>query len=202
MAEELHALAERCRGQPVRVETLLEATAARGLNWLLIVLALPFVTPLPMPGVSTPFGVLIALIGAGLAAGRRVRLPDRLLHRELSPAVAGRLLDAAAAAARHLGVLARPRLHGVVANGWARRLGGLLISLCGCVMTLPLPVPLSDGIPAATVTLLALGALAGDGLVFLAGCAMFGVTVTFFVVVSRGSVELVARVRRRRRHRL
>lgn len=194
MVRELRGLSERFHAQPVCLGVLLEATAGRGLHWLLLLLALPFVTPLPMPGVSTPFGLLIALVGAGFAVGRKVWMPARLLAWRVPAPLAARLFAGAEGVARRLGFFMRPRLTFIVANGTSRRVAGLLTLVCGGLMTLPIPMPLTDGFPALTVVLLAAGALAGDGLLFLAGCALFGFTLVFFALLSRGGVEVLTRL--------
>jgi hypothetical protein len=65
-----------------------------------------------------------------------------------------------------------------------RRLAGALIALSGLYLVLPLPVPFSNGLPAWTVLLLSASALARDGLCYIAGCVMFAVTTTFFVLLA------------------
>lgn len=194
IAEELHGLTERFKDRPMRIGTMLEVTEGRGLHLLLLLLALPFVTPLPMPGVSTPFGSVIALIGAGFAIGRRTWMPRQILEWEVPARVAGRLFSEMERTLQRMSPLLRPRLTFVVDNAACRRISGGLILMCGTLMTMPIPLPLTDGFPAATVALLAVGALARDGVVFLAGCGMFGFTVTFFAVIALGGVEALTRL--------
>jgi len=192
LTEELHGLAVQFQDRPLRIGMLLELTEGRGLHLLLLLLALPFVTPLPMPGVSTPFGSVIALIGAGFALGRRIWMPRRILEWTVPPPLAGKLFRGVERAMQQMRRVLRPRLTFVVDNAACRRISGLLILVCGALMSLPIPFPLTDGFPAATVSLLAAGALARDGLFFLAGCGMFGFTLMFFAVVVLGSAETLA----------
>ena len=62
---------------------ILAATQGRGFDLLLVLICLPFLTPIPLLGLSTPFGLVVFLIGARLAFGRHPWLPRRLLEREL-----------------------------------------------------------------------------------------------------------------------
>ena len=195
-ARDLHGLGRRFHGRAMAVGDLLDATGTRGFHLLLLVLALPFVTPLPMPGFSTPFGLLIALIGGGLALGRHIWLPGRLRAWQVPAEVTGPLFAGAERAARRFSVLLRPRLEFFLESHACRRFAGLLILVCGSLMSLPLPVPLSDGFPAATVSLLAVGTLARDGIFFLAGCAMFGFTLVFFALVALGGAGALSQLHR------
>ena len=74
----------------------------RGHNALLIFLALPFVTPVPLPGFSTPFGLVIALLGLRMALGLGLALPQRFTERKLPSAVLPRLLLSISRAFRKL----------------------------------------------------------------------------------------------------
>jgi hypothetical protein len=69
-SQELRALTERFADRPVRLSAILEATHGRGFNLLLVLISLPFLTPIPVPGLSTLFGLVVAVIGARLALGK------------------------------------------------------------------------------------------------------------------------------------
>ena len=90
----------------------------------------------------------------------------------------------------------RPRLAFLHEQILYRRLAGVIIALSGLFLVLPLPVPFSNGLPAWTMLLLAAAALARDGLCFIAGCAMFVVATTFFVLLAIGGIEAVEHLRR------
>src|SRR5258708_31025822 len=70
-SEELGALATRFVSQRTRLGDILEATKGRGFDLLLVFITLPFLTPIPLPGFSVPFGLVIFLIGMRLAVGRK-----------------------------------------------------------------------------------------------------------------------------------
>lgn len=76
---ELRYLASQFGERPATLGALLAATQGRGIDLLLLLLALPFLTPIPLLGLSTPFGLVVGLIGMRLAVGRRPWLPQRLL---------------------------------------------------------------------------------------------------------------------------
>ena len=72
--------------------------------------SLPFSTPIPLPGLSTPFGFIIALIGARLSLGQKPWLPQRLLDTRLPPKLFAKVFGAARALLKGFEYFLRPRL--------------------------------------------------------------------------------------------
>lgn len=189
-SRELRDLAVQFEDEPARLVDLLEATKGRGYHLLLVVIALPFLSPVPLPGFSIPFGLVVAFIGARLALGQRPWLPARLLERPLPPRFLGRVLRGAGKVVRFLEWFLRPRLEFLHEHFLYRRLAGVLIMVSGLYLVLPLPVPFSNGLPAWAVLLLAASALERDGLCFVAGCVMFAVATAFFLLLAFGGAQL------------
>ncbi|MDB6151750.1 MAG: Exopolysaccharide synthesis, ExoD [Chthoniobacteraceae bacterium] len=188
-SQELRDLAAEFAERPVRFGEILEATKGRGFHLLLVLIALPFLTPIPLPGFSVPFGLVVAVIGARMALGQRPWLPKKLLSRELPPGFLLKVLTATGRVLKILERFLRPRLVFLHEQVLYRRLAGALISLSGLYLVLPLPVPFSNGLPAWTVLLLSAAALERDGLCFIAGCAMFMVATAFFVLLALGGAQ-------------
>src|SRR5690606_18121384 len=63
---------------------LLERLGERGLLILCMVLTLPFLLPVSIPGPSLPFGMVIALNGVGIFTHAAPWLPDRLMSRRFA----------------------------------------------------------------------------------------------------------------------
>jgi hypothetical protein len=190
-SQDLRGLAQQFAGRPARLSEILTATQGRGFYLLLLLIGLPFLTPVPLPGISTLFGFVVLLIGTRLALGQRPWLPEKLLQRELPARLIARILAAASRMVRWLEVLLRPRLDFLHEQWIYRRIAGTLIMLSGLLLLLPLPIPLTNSFPALTVVLLAAGAMERDGLFFLAGCVMFAVTLTYFGLLAFGGVHLL-----------
>jgi hypothetical protein len=168
LSAELEALRARTQGQSLTLGELHRALDARGPALLLLLLALPFCV-IAIPGLSTPFGLAIGLIGACLALGREPRLPRCLLQRRLPPERAGPLLAGAARMARRLEGPVRPRWAFLHAGPGMARLAGVSVALAGLGLMLPLPIPFSNALPAWAVVLLAMGLMEQDGLFVLLG---------------------------------
>ncbi len=195
-SQELRELAARFAERPVRLGEILEASQGRGFNLLLLLIALPFLTPIPLPGFSLPFGLVVAVIGARLALGQKPWLPQKLLTHELPPRLFSKLLKAASRVVKWLEFFLRPRLFWMNDHIVFRRVAGALIALSGLFLLAPLPIPFTNALPAATVLLLAAGALERDGLAFLAGCGMFVVTTAYFLLLAFGGVQAFEHLRR------
>lgn len=181
------AFAERA----VRLRDVLEVMHSRGYTVLLILLALPFCTPIPLPGLSAPFGLVIAFIGLRLALGRKPWLPARLLDTQLPPKFFPRFLAATRQLLRRLEHFLKPRLGHLVRWPLARRVMGAMICVCGLLMMLPLPIPFSNGLPALAVVLLAAAMLEEDGYFAIAGGGVFLLALAFFAAILWGGAEIV-----------
>lgn len=186
---ELQMLAEKFADRPAQLSEILEATHGRGFALLLIFISLPFVTPIPLPGLSTPFGLTVALIGARLAIGKKPWLPRRLLEWKLPSGFLTKILRAAGRVVRVLEFLLKPRWLFIHDSGVFQKAAGTMILLSGLLLLLPLPIPFTNLFPAATVVLLAASSLERDGVCFLAGCVMFALGVAYFVLLSFGGVH-------------
>ena len=163
--EKLHA---QVKGKSLTLAELKHALKGRGSAMLLILLALPFCF-ITIPGLSTPFGIAICLIGGCLVMGREPWLPPFVMRRRLSTARLAQLLTGATKVARQLEKFVRPRLAFLHAGPGMFRLIGLGIVIASLGLMLPLPIPFSNSIPAYAVVLLAIGMMENDGLCVLLG---------------------------------
>jgi hypothetical protein len=193
---ELGDLVARFDDRPVRFGEILEATQGRGFHLLLLLIALPFVGPIPLPGFSLPFGLAVTLLGTRLALDKKPWLPRMLLRRELPPHALAKWLGAVSRVMRGVEYFLKPRLGFVPDHVGFRRVAGFLIALSGLMLMLPFPLPFSNSLPAWTVILLAAGALGRDGLFFFAGCASFVLSVAFFTFVALGGAGLWEKIHR------
>jgi hypothetical protein len=190
-SQDLRDLAQHFAGRPARLSEILTATQGRGFNLLLLIIGLTSLTPIPLLGLSSVFGLMVLTIATQLALGRQPWLPEKLLQRELPARFIARLLASASRVVRWLEFLLRPRLDFLHEQWIYRRIAGILIMLSGLFWLLPLPIPLSNSFPALTVVLLAAGAMERDGLFFLAGCVAFTVTLAYFGLLAFGGAHVL-----------
>lgn len=149
---------------------LLERIGEQGLLLFTVVLCIPFLFPVGPPGVSTAFGLVILLIGVGVARNRVPWLPDRLLDRPLSVATVLPILVKGRQVCLRLERVVRPRWLQLTAGATVNVVHGSALVFAALVLMAPLPfIPLSNTLPGGAILLLALGLAERDGLLVLAG---------------------------------
>jgi hypothetical protein len=195
LSDELAGLVITFGARPVRLHEVMATLRGRAYTLLIFLLALPFCTPIPLPGLSMPFGVVIALLGFRLALNRRPWLPERLLQVTLPPKFFSRSLGGARRLVRLLETFLRPRLRPVLEWRILRHGCGVIIFICGLLLLLPLPIPFSNGLPAITVVLITGATLESDGAVMVGGLAAFLVTLSFYAALAWGGFEGVELLR-------
>jgi len=168
LSTDLELLQARVKGRSLTLVELKQSLKGRGSAMLLILLALPFCF-IAIPGLSTPFGIAICLIGGCLVMGREPWLPRFILCRRLSSTRLAQLLTGAIKVARQLEKFVRPRLGFLHTGPGMLRVIGLGIVIASLGLMLPLPIPFSNSIPAWAIVLLAIGMMENDGLCVLLG---------------------------------
>lgn len=193
LSAQLRQLADREEHQELTLGGLMDELQGRVYTLLLLVLALPMCQPVPLPGLSTPFGVAIALLGLRFALSQRPWMPKRLLATKLSGSFFPAVMRGGA---RVLGVfekLLHPRMTGVFEFGQMRFLAGAVVCFCGLLLLLPLPIPGTNMLPALTVILTAAAFSERDGYCLIAAGIAFLLTLAFFGALVWGGAEIISR---------
>jgi hypothetical protein len=186
IARVLDAFAHR----EVTLGEIVELMRQRAYSFVLLLVALPFCTPVPLPGLSTPFGLVIAFIGLRIACGLHPWLPRRMLALRLPAKWLPKMFRAVERPVRWIERVLRPSLPVLVKNGLARQLHGAMILVCGLLLLLPLPVPFTNFFPAVAIALLACAMMEGDGRFSIAGAAFFLAALAYFALLAFGGAAL------------
>ena len=110
LSQSLARILEDTEGaQPLTANQVIARTEGRGMYLVLILLSLPFVAWVSVPGMSTVFGPMIGWLGLRLALGKVARLPAKLGDRALSPKVKQTILGGGMKFFRWLEKAVRPR---------------------------------------------------------------------------------------------
>ena len=191
LSAELHALNQRFGQEPVSLGEVIDVMGERAYSLLLVLLALPFFTPVSLLGISTVVGAVIAYLGLRLMLGLRPRLPGTLRARRLPPRFFGRILRGAEHVIRFFERITRRRLTRLATDDWMHRAIGAGIVAAALFLMAPLPVPFSNFLPAVAIAALAVGRMEEDGGLVLAGFVMLLVTAVFFALLAFFGVEVV-----------
>ena len=156
-----------------------EAVGEKGFGLILMVLSLPSALPIPAPGYSTPFGIVIALIALQMMLGRQTLwIPPRLKTVRIKPALARTMLGAASRFLHKLEHWICPR------QLWIRtRTGqaGLATVILVMASLMVLPIPLTNTFPAMVIFLIGVGLSEEDGLLAIAA---FGIGLLAIVLYA------------------
>ena len=194
LSEELELILREFDVEEVTLREVMTVLHGRGFILLMLLLSLPFCTPIPLPGLSTPLGCIILLIAIRLALGQKPWLPARFLDLRLPPATFRRVFAFTRRLVLGFERLLRPRLPWVSAGPRLQQLHAVPIIVCALYLLLPLPVPFSNVIPAWAIILLAAGLLERDGAFILAGYGCAALATVFFGaigVLGVGAVDII-----------
>lgn len=157
---------------------LLEILGPIGPAALMVTLPLPFCTPLQIPGLSTPFGLLLLVVGVQFGWRDQLWCPEFVGRRLIKAAQLDMLARFTDKATYMLRNVFRPRWTLLVTTKWSHRMTGVGVVACALVMTTPLPIPLSNMLVAIPMVLMGLSLLAKDGILLMVswGLTLCGLT--------------------------
>ena len=158
--------------EKVCVFDLLEALHERGFGFLLFIFALPAAIPLPGLGINLIIAAPLVFLTVQQAMGRHmIWIPESMKYKSINRMKFEAMLNKALPMVQRLEVFIRPRLGFVTQGLFSHLIGffGLIMALSICI-----PLPLTNTVPAMGIALMALGVIMRDGLAVIAG-AILGV---------------------------
>jgi hypothetical protein len=167
--------------QRITVRRLFEAIGEQGLLLFCMILMLPFLLPVSVPGVSTIFSIVVILVGISVTLNRIPWLPERLMKRELDAKSLVNAMEHGANTFARIDRVIRPRLLFMSDSAVTNRLNGVMFIFGGILLVFPFGlVPFSNTLPGLAILLLAAGIIQRDGLLIIAGYVMNVVTIIYF----------------------
>jgi hypothetical protein len=188
LSTDLRELLAVADGRTLTLGELEAILQGRGVALFLLLLSIPFVFPLPIPGLSTPFGIVILLMGIRIACGRKPSLPVFILRRTVKYSSLEKIVNLGLKLCAKMEKVVKPRMHFLQRWPGMINLIGVGIALAGLLLCLPLPIPLSNSIPALAVIFLTAGMIERDGLLVLLGyvAALVAWVYVFFMFAAIG----------------
>jgi len=176
------------RAEGLTVGGLVDKAEEAGFGFVIGVLTL---IAIPFVGLSTPFGLVIALLGGQLMLGRtRPWLPARARRRALTLAMLDRVLGLLLRRTQWLARLSRRRWEPLIRP---RVIGGGIV-LLALGLALPLPIPGSNLVFLAPLFLYAVGILERDGLWIVLGHVCTLLDLALLVVFGATVVKVLERI--------
>lgn len=173
------ALKSAGEGERISLGHLTDMLGDRGFGLLVLIFALPNIIPM-IPGVSTVSGVVIAIVGLQMLAGRhKPWLPLFVAERTLPRAQLAAMVDRTIGWVARLERVARPRWL-VMTRGPMHALLGAMFILLGGILALPLSW-IGNFPPGVALVVLSVGFLEEDGVLVALGHAI-GIFATVLVL--------------------
>jgi hypothetical protein len=120
--------------------TILNILSGKGRLLLLMILSLPFCLPL-FPGMSVPFGLIIAFIGIRIAFGKNRLAPSRILSKKIKSSSLKAVVNKTLRILKKMERWTHPRFRWMSTHPIMRVINGIILSLLGLALALPIPIP-------------------------------------------------------------
>ena len=156
----------------------------RGRLITCMILAAPFLIPLSIPGTGFVIGIIILLTSLSIILDRYYLVPEFLLKREMSYKNLINILDACYRMLNFLEKYMKPRLPIMTNKKSIRMFNNFFLIFCSILFIAPLPIPLTDTLPAFGIFFLSAGILECDGFLILSGYFIVTITALYFIIIT------------------
>jgi hypothetical protein len=192
LSQKLSLFADSLPDEGLDVGDLVRQLGREGLVLLCIVLSLPFLLPVSIPGVSTVFGLLILFIGLAELMRMPIWLPGKVARYRLTRERLQEILKLGAKWVRRLEGWVKPRMH-VLTGSSMQRFNGAMLTIGASLLMMPLAIiPFSNTLPALACIFLAAGLLSRDGGCIVLGCVLNLLSAIYFgIIFAMGTTVLV-----------
>jgi len=184
LEERILLLKQAAQSSPLPLKEIFRILSEKGRLLILILLSLPFCQPIQIPGLSIPFGLMIAFVGLRVAFGKHVWLPQRILSKKIASATLIKIVDRSLWLMKKMKRWTRPRLTGMIAHPALQVVNGLIFCILGLALALPLPIPFTNIAAAWSILFIALGWIEDDGIFVLLGYLMTLVLLFFLFFIG------------------
>lgn len=172
LSARLQILALDCETHHLSLEFLLTKLGVSSHALVIFIFSVPFLLPIPVPGLSMILGSFIALSGFYIAIRKPIWLPQAIANKKIDGVFIAKIFSTASRLLQKVEFLFKPRLADISERPVVRGFVGFLIFVSGILLLLPLP-PGTNFPPALVCALLSLGLLERDGLLLLIGFGVF-----------------------------
>ena len=185
------------RASKVTLGDIIELAGERIFGFLFVILALPSALPVPAPGYSIPFGILLLLLAVQLIVGSKTPwLPKSWLNHSISLNKVQGVLKSGVPWLEKIELISRPRLSYICTSFIGRIVIGCAIAIMAISMMMP--IPLTNTLPAIGIFVTGFGLLDDDGAISLGGlvlCVMggtlSGLILIFGYEVVKAGIEFI-----------
>lgn len=177
-SQDIKLLLTTLANRPIAISEILQQTGERGFCFIISLLVLPFLFPMP-PGLSTPLGSACLLLGMQMALGHRSPwLPAKISRLRFPQSLSRVLLQNIQRLTNRLEKIIRSRWEKIARKSYTWKANGFCIAWLSVLLMLP--IPFTNPLPAIAILLLAVSTIENDGLIMGVGYFLTLINTLFF----------------------
>ncbi|MDJ0675447.1 MAG: exopolysaccharide biosynthesis protein [Calothrix sp. MO_167.B42] len=169
----------------VNLTDILLLGGERIFGFLFVILSLPSALPVPAPGYSIPFGILMLVLAIQLIIGAKTPwLPKKMAKHPIKLETVQKFLKAGLPWLRRIEAITRPRLSYICTTLPGKATIGVAIALMSISMMIPIPG--TNTLPAIGIFVTGFGLQEDDGAITLGGLVLclMGVAVSVSILMA------------------
>lgn len=182
----LSHLKERAEKGSMTLQELVELLGEQSHHILIIIFCIPYLQPIPFPGLSSIFALVIIILSFFLLLQRPPWFPTKIQKFEFKQEILLRLLTASQNVWKKIGKIIHTRLSFVFKIPGAKTADFLMVLVSSLLLSLPLPIPFSNLIPTLPIFFNSLGHLEEDGFLVIFSYILFILNILFFMSLGAG----------------
>ena len=193
IGEKIELIIQRLPPEEVTLNDIMDIVGVDSLMLLSIFLALIFLVPISIPGVSTVFGLGILFIGITRLFARKLWLPDTVAKRKLSSEKLRDGFTRSLVWFHRLEKISHPRrMPALTSAGLVTVVNNLFFILAAVLLMAPFGfIPFSNTLPALALIFLAVGMMQRDGGSILFGYLFIAATIIYFgFLIALGGLSI------------
>lgn len=162
MSVKLMSALEQVKTLPdITIGKIVDMMGEESIVVLCLISILPFLQPIPVPGLSTVLGLIAALQGVGFVLFSRPVLTKKLRSIHISHERFELILKAASKVTYVMSKISTLK-HPIVKSRFVHIVSGICIIYSALFLSLPLPIPFSNAIPAYSIFFICVALLEED----------------------------------------
>lgn len=154
--------------ETITLGTIVDRIESESILILCLIAIIPFMQPIPIPGLSSVLGFIAFLQGVGLLFWRKPLLTQKLRGVQITHEKFAKIHKAAMkfnVVTSKISTFKSP----LASSSLSHTLSGISIIFSAAFLSLPLPIPFSNFIPALSIFLICVGMLEEDIILLLIG---------------------------------
>ena len=172
----------------ISFQTLINAFGHEGHYVLVFFLILPFLQPIPIPGLSTPMGLLMIIMSLMYYLKKKPLIPTFLGQRKVKAETVKKIIEVAHKFTFVVEKYSYPRMSLFLQKPFLF-VNLLIVVINGLLLALPLPFPFSNALPGWPIFFQSLGVLERDGLAVLISYFLCAVSFLYFGVLGFALIQ-------------